>query len=467
MSATAYILLIGDENWQLGCCAGEEVVWTEIAPEAEADEGVDQDQSSQLTRRARAVAEALDQQNPGGGRRLILALPTSWCLSATISIEDLPRRDRRQAMTYRLEEQLPVSAEAIVSDFITLGNAALGVAVETNRLQNLVAALEQEGVDVEAVVPGALLALQGWLESSSADAKTADVISWQHNGGIDLWQLKRDRPVRWHNIAADGDAAGEASQRLRRQLAWQDLQSRNGAIKFLPLGFSDELENTAAEHAELIESEQSPDSRDTAARFASRLQAGRVSPWIDLRHGPLQKQSRFTRLRPALDLAIVGLMVLLLAAVLSLEWAGYQYRQVAKQQTEIQQRLFRETFPDQSVPVGVRSRMQSEYRRLRGISGRSSLPDRPEATAILAQALGALPETIRFRLLDLSVEEGRLRLEGEARSHGDADQIAAALRDLERFNVPPPRTRALSEEGVAFTIRANREENVSLGRAED
>src|SRR4051812_7997769 len=72
------------------------------------------------------------------GRRnepALLAVPSAWCLAARISLDGLPRGDRR-AMTFRLEEKLPVAAEDVVADFIIDrdGRRALGVAVRIDRL---------------------------------------------------------------------------------------------------------------------------------------------------------------------------------------------------------------------------------------------------------------------------------------------------------------------------------------------
>src|SRR5688500_17692659 len=109
---------------------------------------------------ADAAAAALAALGYAGGG-VMLALPSAWCLCAAIRLDDLPARNNRQAMTYRLEEKLPLSAEDVVADFLPIaGAAALGVCVDKRTLAPLVQALESRGVAVEAVCPASLLAFQ-------------------------------------------------------------------------------------------------------------------------------------------------------------------------------------------------------------------------------------------------------------------------------------------------------------------
>src|SRR5688500_10313053 len=65
-----------------------------------------------------AVAEKIFELCASKASRLTLAVPTAWCLCASVSTDELPRTDRHEALRYRLEEKLPVPAEDVVADFI-------------------------------------------------------------------------------------------------------------------------------------------------------------------------------------------------------------------------------------------------------------------------------------------------------------------------------------------------------------
>ena len=79
----------------------------------------------------------------------------------------------------------------------------------------------------------------------------------------------------------------------------------------------------------------------------------------------------------------------------------------------------------------------------------------------LRDLLTRLPADVRYRVLEIRLDQGRFTLEGQVNSHGDADAIAAGLREGGKgraFSVELPRTEqpadAAGEAGkaVSFTI---------------
>src|SRR5687768_2364763 len=103
--------------------------------------------------RGAALAEALNAAGYFGGGSAVLALRSGDCLCASIRTHDLPARHRGQAMIYRFEEKLPVSAEEIVADFVPGDASSLAIGVEKRLLQPLVAAVEAAGLRVRAICP--------------------------------------------------------------------------------------------------------------------------------------------------------------------------------------------------------------------------------------------------------------------------------------------------------------------------
>ena len=68
--------------------------------------------------------------------------------------------------------------------------------------------------------------------------------------------------------------------------------------------------------------------------------------------------------------------------------------------------------------------------------------------------LRALPDEGTYRLREIQLEEdGYVALQGEVKSHGDADSIASALRD-QHFQVPLPRSTQVSDQVVTVSITA-------------
>jgi hypothetical protein len=70
----------------------------------------------------------------------------------------------------------------------------------------------------------------------------------------------------------------------------------------------------------------------------------------------------------------------------------------------------------------------------------------------MVESLRRLPADLRFQIMELRFDADKLYLEGRARSHGDADAIAAALRKQRGFQVEPPKSEQVSGGAVAFSI---------------
>jgi len=100
-----------------------------------------------------AKAAAALHENQYAGQGLVLAIASEWCFSATIQTTDLPRNDRK-AMIYRLEEKLPLAAEAMVADFVIHHDgSALGVCTRHKTLSELIDALEGQNIAVQSIAP--------------------------------------------------------------------------------------------------------------------------------------------------------------------------------------------------------------------------------------------------------------------------------------------------------------------------
>jgi hypothetical protein len=146
------------------------------------------------------------------------------------------------------------------------------------------------------------------------------------------------------------------------------------------------------------------------------------------------------------------MVVLLVSTTSVLLYRGCAAGRDAALLTAGQVEVFREIFPNTKVPVGIKSRLESELAKLKGLQGDdSSLPAAVSAVTMLHEMLAALPTDRRFQLLEIRIEEGRLYLDGEVIAHGDAEAIAQRLR-AGGFEVAPPRTQRLDEKRVSLRI---------------
>jgi hypothetical protein len=141
----------------------------------------------------------------------------------------------------------------------------------------------------------------------------------------------------------------------------------------------------------------------------------------------------------------------------SFAWSGYRYREQAEAATLRQEKFFRDLYPAERLPLAVKARLESDLERLRGLSGVGDESDnRPSALVGLYELFRRMPTDLRYRLLDIRIDPEGVVLEGQVRTHGDADIMASALRKQNGFAVEPPRTEQLPQNVVGFVLSAKR-----------
>ena len=140
--------------WCIGMSSGHDVLMSEVPTPPD----------SSANAVAPLLAEALRQKGYQGSA-VALAIPSTWCMAAKVSLADLPRHDT-QALLYRLEEQLPLPAESLVADFVLSVDNALGVCARVEEIRPWVLALEPLGIAVQSIAPAAFLAAQTFAGAS-------------------------------------------------------------------------------------------------------------------------------------------------------------------------------------------------------------------------------------------------------------------------------------------------------------
>lgn len=418
---------------------------------------------------AKYLAERCNQPAHADTARLVIGLPASWCLCATVSEEGLPKTStaqHREALNYRLEAQLPITAESCAIDYTGNGPERLGVAVEAGRLLSLVHDLEDLGHTIEAIVPSALLAAQNWLDAANPNESNESVsLVWLEKGGsIDpgltqVVHISSDSPPRWRII----DNQTDGQQALRQQLEIDEAiaSTSNRCWHTTPEAASC-LVGALDETLELEELTDALEAEITQARmFLSNQQ-----PWVNLTCGPLAARHHWRRLKVPTAVFIAALMMLLLS-VLSVLWLRADaYDRIAEEYDNQSAEVFSQAMPGQAVPTSPTRRLQARLQQLRGETGLAGI-GQMQATSgdsessggggtllLLHDLLDALPSDQRYAITDLRIEDGQFRMTGYARTHSEADQIAKTLRGSALFTVEPPSTDNLKEGGVRFALQA-------------
>jgi len=305
-------------------------------------------------------------------------------------------------------------------------------------------------VPVERICPASLLAVQYVL--TKADAPDALLYPGQSAGEIELLILRNGLPIGWHLLpATPHDLLLHLGFELRQKPAILAAIDLSPALR-------DALKTVDGLTVTQI---QAPDLSTAAALGSTPVLAGKMSPWVDLRRDALAARDPLRQLRTPLTAAVAAVVLFLLCASAAMIWRASRYDGMTDHYADAQQAVFRKVFPTGPVPADVRSRLESEERSLRGLSGDSAAPP-PDQNGLLTlrDILTRLPaeSTLRYRVLELRLDRQRFTLDGQAASHGDADRIAAALRKDKSLVVEPPRTEQLpgtgdaAGKGVSFTI---------------
>ncbi len=449
MSGDRYIVFAGDCRWRVACVRDGAVEVRPVGAGAEAS----------LDARADSVGDVLAELGHAG-QPVMLAIASSWCLCATISTDDLPRAGRHEAMTFRLEEHLPISAEDVVTDYMRTGpDEALGVCCERGKIEALVAALAARGAAVRHVCPESLLAAAHASETcGQADCvlvgRGAD--EQDRHAGTDFIELRGGKCASWLWLADDESAAGEHVAAL--------AEATRDRPRVAVVGCGEALVDLGGAAEIVGPCQVGPD--EAAALRAGRILDEAATPWIDLRCGPMASGGADLAYRKPLTALAAAAAVLLLCVCGAFLWRGRQYAATAGQYDSQQSAVFRQAMPAQRVPAaGVMARLQSERRRLEILSGRPAgggevlAGAQGSALKQLRDVLAGLPGDLRYRIVQLSILPDLIRVDGEARSYADADRLAAALRQSGAYDVDPGKMEAIKDGGVSFmfTARPHRE----------
>lgn len=457
MSSNPVILFPGDANWHIGAMGVEgPVLRAVVVPEPAGADDEDAERGA-----ARAVGAGLREMGYGG-EPLVLALPSHWCLCAPVDTARLPAKQRHRALTYRLEEKLPFAAEDVVADFVDgpavdgedRQNAVLGVCVQKRPLATLVDALESNGIAIGAICPAALLALQHLAESpgSSELVDGAHAIVWQSANGdqLELFIRRAGRLCGWYILPNEPkDLLLHLTVTLCDRERGDEARHPIVAIQLGP----DATSLLGRQPALSVVESEAPSPAVAATSMASAVIAGRSAPWVDLRREDLAQRDPLRQVRRPVRFALVAAALCLLCAGGGMLWRATRYDRAARRDLDAEEAMFRQVFPGGALPLDVRSRLASEERSLRGSNGDAASAPPSQATELLTlrELMIHLPADgdLRYRLLEIRLDEERFTLEGQAPRHGDADSIATALRQGGAFTVEPPRTEQMASTAAA------------------
>lgn len=397
---------------------------------------------------AMGVAAAL-QELGYRSQPVVLALPSAWCLPATISTLGLPlRTGRREAMAYELDERLPIAAEDFVADFIE-GDAdrALGVAVRVSTIEPLLESLQVHGVTVDSVCPAAMLAAS--VVPMAGDGPADVVVLGDDAGSLDVLLRHDVRIVAWYVLPDDPDDVVDHLDHHASDFSSGFAVSAIGVAQSTVDVMSDPTNGGHKVHR------LDGDLRSITTAGAARVLAGKIGV-ADLCRDPRLATARpYRALRRPLAFAVGAGVLAVWCIAGAFLIRGHAYGAATDRAMAEVARQYVEAFPDRLPAGALAQKLASEERRLRGAIADDGRSAPPSALLVLHQTLSRLPRDVTYRIDDLRVVDGRVTAAGSAPTHGDADAVAARLRAGGELEVDPPRTEQTDGgDSVSFELSA-------------
>lgn len=389
------------------------------------------------------------------GEPIVLGLPTSMCLFSRLNPPSATagskaRKLSRGALTYRLEEQLPVAAEQFVADFINQDQSVLGIAVLVDSLRPLVDALESQHVSLRAITPLALLAVSHQKQKlTDVDANAA---VWQSRQGIEIAQLRNHDITAW--LLRDPDP-GLALRQLNRIAIdhSEPLRVMNFGVADLKSRDTGTSNPGVDNRIDVVGHDDSSLELD-AVVAAGRIVRGSAHPPVDLLANGLAPSMIPQQIRRPLQGVVAAGLLLVATLIGAMHWRtlGYQAKASEARSAEIQ--AFREAFPGKPNPGNVKSRLVSEHRKLAAL-GQDSGADTAEQSAlrVLYDMLVSLPIDTPYRIEQIRIGDRDMQIEGMVLTHGDANVLASKIGAVTTWRVETPRTEQRRDGTVGFTIK--------------
>lgn len=431
MTKNGSILRQSDDGWQIAAATGEPVAWQTVHGSGVVD----------AARLAKEAAEFVTAR--GLSKNVAVAIDSKSAFAAKfVAANPAELRDRR-LLGYKIEELLPIAAEDFAADFLHEGNEVLGIVTPVRDLLPIIAGLERQGLQVQSISPTVISALQSLFEKSGKPP--CDLLLWQEGESLELFDVGR-RLRDWQHLPAEPTA-------LVQQIGARLLRMP-GQVKIGLVNVDDALRGalTRMEQVELHVVD-APPLFELARQGASQALFGKAKPWVELRQGQLMAGDPHRAVRNDWQRCVWATAVLLLASAFFFWMRSRQYeRQILNSQSH-QEELFRQVFPDARVPNAVAARLKSEHRKLMGARGSDAAVEQPaSALNVLHELVMGMPEDLRLQVQQIRIEDGKIDLDLNLRTVGNAGELADALQK-HGFSIDHPTTE--QHEPKVVTVRIN------------
>lgn len=361
---------------------------------------------------------------------IVIGLSSQHCFTIYRDRDQRKPLKSRQLISYELEDCVPIDADELSIAPIASNDGTLFIAASGSDVAEFVNSSVSPERFTAAVTPIALLAIAGL--KREIELEGSDLVIWVNHDFADLLWIRHGVIVGWRWCAVDALSIDQCIDRSSSQ-AETDTPDRT-----ILVNVSDQLTDRLALDSDVLRLEF--DQEVLAEQEAEQICRGNCVPIADLRNGPLVPDRPFFSIAGPLQAFLFALVMMQVSVIIAACYRASRMQGDAVVHFQSQAEAFRSVFPDQPVPVGILSRLESEHRRLSGTKGigKSRVPDQGSVIPLTHQLLSALPgrDSTKFELLRIDLGGSTIRsLSGNVLSYGDLEEIAGNLREA-GFDVP-------------------------------
>ncbi|TNF46942.1 hypothetical protein EP232_04055 [bacterium] len=402
--------------------------------------------------------------------RLVLGLPSADTFRRSLSFPFQGRRRISQVLLSELEGEIPVSPEQIVADFLISGsdrNGSRGMAIAT-RTETLKGVLDilpsgtvPVAIQTETVGLATAAAFSGLKDGAIVLCEGSSCIgSGFHSGSVvSLRRLKISGDLKKDvNDIADlvaGLLEGNEDVILACGGLLEPLLSALGSEGITRVKTPGELEIFRSAESAVA---GDPGPYLPALGLALRGLGRQESLTLDLRQGPFRAESPLGQMRrPAARTAII------LGAVFVLGLGNLVFGYTAAKShyesySRVLETSFRSLFPDTKIVsevAQIQEKITTLERRTEDLAGFSGAG----ALAVLAELSSAIPRDLALEVAELSLDSGRLRLDGTVSSFDAVDRIKSILEESAVFKDVKVQNARVGADASKVSFRLQMEVN--------
>jgi hypothetical protein len=372
----------------------------------------------------------------------------------TFSRADVAGATRHATLRYRLEADLPLSAEELLCDF-QVGSASApasmvsAIAAEYAIWLPLIQALQATHCRLELLVPKSLLLVQS-LTGDSARSNQTWMVLVHIDGQFEIVVVDGGQLVQWRTC---GDM-------VNAQRDWQLAQSQFPSAEQVVILTSHDADSREAVDQIADTSKTSlrvVDEHSCSRKLIAGCMSGRATPWFNLAQAEYLGDSSESwthpqKLQRILLLCAVWMIVVAMACYWRAERVRAAVATLKTQQTD----LVRAALPEQRISSAVMARLKSEHAKLAGSRSTHNTVGLPMSVLpALRQVIDSLPVEIPISIYELRLDGEEIYVDVEMAALQDAGVLAQALQ-ASGLNMSPPSTSAVKGGKIRAQLRGTR-----------